>query len=110
MYKSTYGILFFGTPHQGSVKKALLKMIPVPDHPRRELLNQISPDSEVLRMQLSDFKNIVGDRKVASFFETELTPEPELVSEEAWGQHFITDNTGTKWQMGSHRTSALAGR
>jgi hypothetical protein len=31
-------------------------------------------------MQLDDFTDIVGDRKIATFYETELTPTPERVS------------------------------
>jgi protein SERAC1 len=72
-------MLFFGTPHHGSVKTALLNMVPDMDNPRRSLLHETEPESDVLRIQVTDFKNIVGDRKIASFYETEPTPTPQMV-------------------------------
>ena len=80
IHKSTYGILFFGTPHRGSVKEALLKMVEQPGNPRKLMLCQTEPGADVLRIQLDDFTNIIEDRKVESFYETELTPAPEQVS------------------------------
>lgn len=79
VYLSTYGILFFGTPHRGSVKEFLLKMVEEPGNPRQISLRQTEPGSDVLRMQLDDFTDIVGDRKIATFYETEMTPTPEKV-------------------------------
>ena len=80
IHKSTYGMLFFGTPHRGSVKEALLKMVEQPGNPRNLMLRQTEPGADVLRIQLDDFTNIIEDRKVESFYETELTPAPEQVS------------------------------
>jgi protein SERAC1 len=80
VYRSTYGMLFFGTPHRGSVKDGLLKMVQEPGNPRQLSLRQTEPGADVLRMQLDDFTDIIGDRKIASFYETELTPTPEKVS------------------------------
>ena len=49
-------------------------------HPREQLLRQISSKSDVLIHQLADFKNLIRDRKVVSFYETEQTRQLVLVS------------------------------
>lgn len=49
-------------------------------HPRGQLLQQISSKSELLIHQLVDFKNLIRDRKVVSFYETEQTRRLVLVS------------------------------
>jgi hypothetical protein len=48
-------------------------------HPRETLLRQISSQSDVLIHQLADFKNLIRDRKVVSFYETEQTKRLVLV-------------------------------
>ncbi len=48
-------------------------------NPRKIMLLQTEPGADVLRIQLDDFANIIEDRKVESFYETELTPAPEQV-------------------------------
>lgn len=48
-------------------------------HPRNVLLQQISHKSDLLISQLADFKNLIRDRKIVSFYETEQTRQLALV-------------------------------
>jgi protein SERAC1 len=74
LYKATYGILFFGTPHKGLVIADIRKMIAEDDnHPRSTLLKEIDEKSALLLSQLSDFKNVIRDRKIVSFYEQSQT-------------------------------------
>ena len=74
LYKATYGILFFGTPHKGLVVTDIEKMIAEDDdHPRSALLKEIEEKSSMLLSQISDFKNIIRGRKVVSFYEQSQT-------------------------------------
>lgn len=49
------------------------------NHPRNALLQQIHNKSDLLASQLVDFKNLIRDRKVVSFYETEQTRRLEFV-------------------------------
>jgi hypothetical protein len=74
LHKATYGILLFATPHKGLVVDDMHKMIAGHgNHPRNALLQQIRHKSDMLVAQLADFKNLIRDRKVVSFYETEQT-------------------------------------
>lgn len=74
LHDATYGILFFGTPHKGLVIDDIQRMVAGEDqHPRMELLEQIERKSDLLIYQLADFKNLIRDRKIASFYETQQT-------------------------------------
>ncbi|MCJ1452831.1 hypothetical protein MMC28_003176 [Mycoblastus sanguinarius] len=84
IHRSTYGILFFGTPHRGSVKESLMRMVEQPGNPRQLMLLQTEAGPDLLRIQLDDFANTVEDRKIESFYETEMTPSPELGPEGKW--------------------------
>lgn len=80
LHKATYGILFFGTPHQGLLIDDMKRMVVGDDdHPRTELLKQIEAKSELLIYQLVDFKNLIRDRKIVSFYETQQTRQLKLV-------------------------------
>jgi hypothetical protein len=48
-------------------------------HPRRALLQQIDSKSDLLMSHLVDFKNLIRDRKIVSFYETEQTRALEYV-------------------------------
>lgn len=48
-------------------------------HPRNALLEQIRSKSDPLASQLDDFKNLIRDRKIVSFYEMEQTRKLELV-------------------------------
>jgi hypothetical protein len=71
--RATVGIIFFGVPHKGLVVTDMRRMLP-DQHPRQELLDQISPKSRLLADQLANFKNIVENRKIISFYERQQTP------------------------------------
>ena len=74
LYKATYGILFFGTPHKGLVVANIEKMIAEDDnHPRSALLKDIEEKSSLLLSRLSDFKNVIRGRKIVSFYEQSQT-------------------------------------
>ena len=80
LHRATYGILFFATPHKGLVVNDIQKMLAGQEkHPRNALLQQINHKSDLLISQLADFRNLIRDRKVVSFYETEQTRQLELV-------------------------------
>jgi hypothetical protein len=80
LYNATYGILFFATPHTGMVIDDIQHMIAGEDHhPRVELLEQINVKSNMLINQLVDFKDLIRDRKIISFYERQQTRRLELV-------------------------------
>jgi hypothetical protein len=73
-------MLLFGIPHKGLVIDDIQKMLAGQDnHPRSALLEQIKSKSELLAYQLADFKNLIRDRKIVSFFETGQTRQLEFV-------------------------------
>ena len=73
-------MLFFGTPHRGSPKEDVLKMVEHAYPNRVPALLQTTPGSESLMYQLGLFMDIIGDRQIGSFYETEPTPTPAQVS------------------------------
>ncbi|KAF2814949.1 uncharacterized protein BDZ99DRAFT_434927 [Mytilinidion resinicola] len=82
LYKATYGMLLFGIPHKGLVVDDMQQMLAGQDkHPRGKLLEQIRINSDLLAQQLADFKNLIRDRKVVSFYETGQTRQLEFDDE-----------------------------
>ncbi|KAJ6003887.1 hypothetical protein N7540_013169 [Penicillium herquei] len=82
LYPATYGMILFAIPHKGLVMDDIQQMLAGDGHhPRGQLLQQISSKSDLLMHQLADFKNLIRDRKVVSFYETEQTRRLELDSE-----------------------------
>lgn len=80
LHKATYGMLLFGIPHKGLVVDDIEKMLADQDnHPRNALLQQIKVQSDLLANQLADFKNLVGDRRIVSFYETGQTRQLQFV-------------------------------
>jgi hypothetical protein len=80
LHKATYGILFFATPHKGLIIDDIQSMMAgTENHPRNILVQQINRKSDLLISQLADFKNLIRDRKIVSFFETEQTRRLEWV-------------------------------
>lgn len=75
---STYGILFFGTPHQGgndiSWGKRLVEVASVFLHTSNALLNHLEKDSEWLEIQLEQYKSISADIFTIFCFESYPTP------------------------------------
>jgi hypothetical protein len=80
LHRATYGMLLFGTPHRGLMVNDIERMLAGQEnHPRYHLLQQISNKSDILVHQLADFKNLIRDRKIVSFYETEQTRQLEYV-------------------------------
>ena len=80
LYKATYGMLLFGIPHRGLVIDDIEKILAGDDgHSRRALLDQIKEKSDLLASQLVDFKNVIRDRKVVSFYEMKLPRQLQKV-------------------------------
>jgi hypothetical protein len=79
IWRATIGLVFFGVPHKGLVVSDMQQMIGK-DHPRQELLGQISVKSHLLADQLANFKNIIEDRKIISFYERQQTGQLKMVS------------------------------
>ena len=79
LYYATYGMLFFAVPHKGIMVDDMLRMLGRDNHPRADLLAQINRSSEYLITQLADFKDLIRDRKIVTFFETQQTRRLEQV-------------------------------
>jgi hypothetical protein len=80
LHKATYGMLLFGIPHKGLVLDDIQKMLAgESSHPRDVLLKEIEFKSNVLAYQLVDFKNLIRDRKIVSFYETGQTRQLTFV-------------------------------
>ncbi|OCK89218.1 uncharacterized protein K441DRAFT_668038 [Cenococcum geophilum 1.58] len=93
LHKATYGILFFATPHKDMIVEDIRMMLACQDnHPRHVLLQRINRESD-LTSQLVDFKNLIRDRRIVGFYETEQTRRLEFSAEsQSWRRtgHFIT--------------------
>jgi hypothetical protein len=63
-----------------------------PSHPRAVLVNEINQQSQRLSDQLSDFKNLIRDRKIVSFVEMQQTRRLQKSSTGSWTRSgaFIT--------------------
>lgn len=80
LYRATYGMLLFGIPHRGLVVDDFHNLLSKhSDHPRHALLEEIQSKSQGLAYQLAAFKNLIGDRKVISFYETGQTRRLQFV-------------------------------
>ncbi len=79
IYRATYGILFFAVPHKGIMIEDMLSMLGQDDHPRADLLAQIDHSSNYLITQLADFKDLIRDRKIVTFYETQQTRKLQKV-------------------------------
>ncbi|KAF2176125.1 hypothetical protein K469DRAFT_718281 [Zopfia rhizophila CBS 207.26] len=65
------------------------------NHPRNALLEQIRSKSDLLAYQLVDFKNLIRDRKIISFYETGQTRQLEF------------DNKSRRWKRTSNFVTAV---
>jgi hypothetical protein len=73
-------MLLFAIPHKGLTVDDMQKMLDGQEnHPQSALLQQIRSQSDSLAIRLADFKNLIRDRKVVSFYETEQTRQLEFV-------------------------------
>jgi hypothetical protein len=80
LQRATYSMILFAILHKGLVIDDIQQMLAADRrHPRGQLLQQISSKSDLLIHQLANFKNLIRDRKVVSFYKTEQTRRLELV-------------------------------
>ncbi|KAJ6118319.1 hypothetical protein N7471_013786 [Penicillium samsonianum] len=87
LHRATYGMILFAIPHKVLVMDDIQQMLAGDkSHPRENLLQQISSKSDVLLHQLADFKNLIRDRKVVSFYETEQTRKLVLIRDSESGR------------------------
>lgn len=77
---STYGVMFFGTPHQGTDSatwgKVFVNVASLFQHTSTALLQHLERDSEWLRMQLKQYNSISSDIFTILYFESYPTPLP----------------------------------
>lgn len=75
---STYGILFLGTPHQGSESASMAKLffniLSVVKQTNDALVKHIQKDSEALQLQLSRYLSISAQFDTKFFYESYPTP------------------------------------
>lgn len=82
----TIGVVFFGTPHQGSDKANYGKILAnvatgVMHKPKSRLINALKSNSEVLMRLTSEFKFDTPDMEIMTFYETKpMGPFLGLVS------------------------------
>lgn len=80
LHRATYGIIFFAVPQRGIDVEDMKRILGEEQHPRTGLLHQINTGSKELQYQLADFKDILYDRKIVSFYETEQSRRLQRVS------------------------------
>ncbi|KAF5718866.1 eukaryotic translation initiation factor 3 subunit [Fusarium mundagurra] len=77
---STYGILYLGTPHQGSegvpIGQVVTKVLSAVTHTNPKLLDQIAPKSEWLLDLQSRYNSISQDFETIYFYETHKMQTP----------------------------------
>jgi hypothetical protein len=72
LFPATNAVMFFAVPHYGIVVDDMMKMLG-PDHPREQLLKELSSGQHSLGDQLEHFINIIQGRKIVSFVEAQQT-------------------------------------
>ena len=95
---ATIGILFLGTPHQGSSMADYGRVLTnvaswANNRPRARLLRALENNSDALTQLTSDFKNQLSMYQIASFFE--LKPTRPL-SKPVSPPHLVFDPTQAK--------------
>ncbi|KAF3399052.1 hypothetical protein DPV78_006687 [Talaromyces pinophilus] len=74
LHQATRGMFLFAIPHKGLVMDDIQQMLAGDKpHLREPLLQKISRTLDLLVDLLADFKNLIRDRNVVSFYETEQT-------------------------------------
>jgi hypothetical protein len=77
---STYGVIFFGTPHQGtasaSLGKVLINVASIFRHTNNAILEHLERDSPWLEMQLEQYRLISSEVFTIFCFESYPTPLP----------------------------------
>ncbi|KAI5820450.1 hypothetical protein BZA77DRAFT_78538 [Pyronema omphalodes] len=109
LLRATVAIIFFSVPHKGLVITDIRRMLKE-EHPRQDLLDQISLKSKLLADQLANFKNIVEDRSIVSFYERRQTGNLKQVSTLRRKRTtslilVLQDPTTQKWKRGEDEYS-----
>ncbi|KAF2458876.1 hypothetical protein BDY21DRAFT_282753 [Lineolata rhizophorae] len=72
--KATYGMHFFGVPHNGIALDDVVDMVKDGSKPERvELVNEIINTAKSLTFPKENFKNMATNLKIVSFYETNMT-------------------------------------
>lgn len=110
---STYGILFFGTPHQGgnyvSWGKMLVNVASIFRHTNSDLLDHLERDSEWLGTQLEHYKPISADIFTIFCFETYPTPLKAGISVMVSPWRLLLNHKLTFWQIVPKASAVVPG-
>ncbi|KAL7936536.1 hypothetical protein V8C35DRAFT_295770 [Trichoderma chlorosporum] len=116
--RAVYGVIFFGTPHDGMDISSLIPM--VGDGPNRFLIESISHiNSQIISMQQRDFHRALGkegDSEVFCFYETLESPTAQQVGAGQWKMTgptavLVAKSSATHcrpWEDGSEHICAIA--
>ncbi|ETR97188.1 hypothetical protein M419DRAFT_92340 [Trichoderma reesei RUT C-30] len=117
LFRSIYGVVFFGTPHDGMDISSLIPM--VRDGPNRFLIESMSRmNSQILSIQQRDFHRALGsegDSEVFCFYETLESPTAQEVDGQ-WRMTgpptiLVTKSSATHcrpWEDGTEHMCAIA--
>ena len=74
-------MFLFAVPHRGMNIDDMIQILGAGKHPRESLLRGIDKESAAQKLiaQTEEFKDVIKDRKVISFYETEQTRRLEPV-------------------------------
>ncbi|KAL7913986.1 hypothetical protein GGI35DRAFT_475827 [Trichoderma velutinum] len=118
LIRAVYGVIFFGTPHDGMDISSLIPM--VGDGPNRFLIESISRiNSQIISIQQRDFHYALGkkgDSEVFCFYETLESPTAQRDKRGEWKMIgptavLVTKSSATHcrpWEDGSENICAIA--
>ncbi|KAL6699743.1 hypothetical protein J3F84DRAFT_404743 [Trichoderma pleuroticola] len=118
LIRAVYGVIFFGTPHDGMDISSLIPM--VGDGPNRFLVESISCiNSQIISIQQRDFHHALGkegDSEVFCFYETLESPTAQRDKRDEWKMIgptavLVTKSSAThcrSWEDGSEHICAIA--
>lgn len=118
LIRAVYGVIFFGTPHDGMDISSLIPM--VGDGPNRFLVESISRiNSQIISIQQRDFHRALGkkgDSEVFCFYETLESPTAQRDKSDEWKMIgptavLVTKSSATHcrpWEDGSEHICAIA--
>ncbi|EHK27081.1 uncharacterized protein TRIVIDRAFT_34530 [Trichoderma virens Gv29-8] len=118
LIRAVYGVIFFGTPHDGMDISSLIPM--VGDGPNRFLIESISRiNSQIISIQQRDFHYALGEKgnsEVFCFYETLESPTAQRDKRGEWKMIgppavLVTKSSATHsrpWEDGSEHICAIA--
>ncbi|UKZ83246.1 hypothetical protein TrVFT333_011053 [Trichoderma virens FT-333] len=118
LIRAVYGVIFFGTPHDGMDISSLIPM--VGDGPNRFLIESISRiNSQIISIQQRDFHYALGEKgnsEVFCFYETLESPTAQRDKRGEWKRIgppavLVTKSSATHgrpWEDGSEHICAIA--